>query len=170
MGASMHHNRGFSLIEALITVSVIAILALLSMPLFNSLVQKQRASGAAETLYNALQLAKSEAVKRNANVYVSFSTGNNWCYGINLNSACNCSISNNCGLASVSAPASQQLSLSTTGMSSNSIYFEGTHGSANSSSSVTFTVYGTSNLITVTIGRLGGITLCATGISGYTSC
>lgn len=164
------NHQGISLFELLIILSIAIILALVAIPTFISLVQSHRLASTAENLYYALQYARSEAIKRNTTVYVSYQTGDSWCYGINSGSSCNCSIANNCGLATYSAPASQQLSLSATGFTGNALQFEGTHGAANVSGTLTFTIYGKSTLITITVGRLGNLQTCATGLSGYTAC
>jgi type IV fimbrial biogenesis protein FimT len=162
--------RGFTLIEVLVALAIIFILALVSIPSFINLIQSRRLSTAAEQLYNTLQYARTEAIKRNANVYVSFITGDSWCYGVNLNSACNCSIPNNCGLGSEAAPESQKLSLTTSGLSGNSIYFESTHAAANAAGSITYTVYGGTPLVTISVGRLGNLQMCSNSLSEYTSC
>ncbi|MDQ0141070.1 GspH/FimT family pseudopilin [Cupriavidus necator] len=61
-------RRGFTLIELMCAVSVLAILAVAAAPSFATLIATQRARGAALDLTSALVLARSEAVKRNATV------------------------------------------------------------------------------------------------------
>lgn len=73
---------GFSLVEAMVVVSVIAILATLAVPAFGEFIDRQRLKGAAETLQIDLQFARSEAVRRNAFTTVTFATGEGWCYAI----------------------------------------------------------------------------------------
>jgi type IV fimbrial biogenesis protein FimT len=63
--------RGFSLIELMITVSVLAILLGLGLPQFSQLIATQRQRTAASELFDSLAFARSEAVKRNADVTVS---------------------------------------------------------------------------------------------------
>src|SRR3990167_185987 len=161
---------GVTLVELIIGLTIGVILTLVSIPLFIDLVQAHRVSAAAENLYNVLQYARSDAVKRNTNVYVSLTTGSSWCYGINLNSTCNCAVANNCGLGTVSAPSATQTTLSTAGLVYSYVYFEGSHGAANVSGSATFTVYGKSSSVTINIGRLGGLQMCSTGVGGYPAC
>jgi len=162
--------RGMTLIEFLIIIGIMAITAVASVSSFTSIVRNYRISGVAEQLYYQLQYARSEAVKRNATVYVSFSTGDSWCYGINVGGTCDCTTAGSCGLATTSASAPGLISLSTSGMTGNSINFEGTHGAANASGSVTLTLFGQTSLITLSISRFGNLQLCSTGISGYTAC
>lgn len=162
--------KGITLIELLVMLAVIVISTLLAIPLFTSLIQYYRITTAADELYSSLQYARTEAVKRNTSVYVSITTGDSWCYGINTGSTCNCASAGSCNLGSVSAPAAQLLSLSATGLSSNAFYFDNTHGGASNSVTMTFTLYGQSSLITTSISRLGSVQTCSTGITGYTAC
>lgn len=165
-----HIYQGYTVVELIVTLSIVSILAVVSIPYLGSIIQRNRISGTADNLYYYIQNARSEAVKRNANVYVSFVSGDSWCYGMNVGASCNCAIANNCGLGVVSAATSQQITLSTSGLSSNSIYFEGTHGAANASGTITLTLYGQSSYITISVGRLGNLQICASGIGGYQSC
>lgn len=163
--------QGINLVEMLLALVIIAILALVAMPTFNNLINRYRISGSAEQLQHFLEFARSEAIKRNITVYVSFRTGDTWCYGANLSSACNCETPNNCGLGVVSYNTAGQITLSTSGMSSNSVAFQGSHGAADNSCSVTLTQYGAASpLMTIAIGRLGYFSKCSTGIGGYTAC
>lgn len=156
--------------ELLVVLSIIGILATISIPSVITIVQNHRISATAERLYYDLQYAKSAAVMNNTTVYVSFQTGDSWCYGVNSGSSCNCTVAGNCGLLTNAANSAQQITLSTSGLTNNAIQFDGSHGAANASGSVTLTLYGQANLITINIGRLGGLQMCSTGISGYTGC
>lgn len=163
-------SGGFTLLELIIALSIIAISAVISIPLFSTMIKSHRIAGVAENIKLAIDLARTEAIKRNANVYLSFNTGDNWCYGINVGSSCNCASVGSCSLLTESAPSAQQITLSSSGYSGNYVYFEGTHGAANASGSITLTLYQESNLITISIGRLGYTQLCSTGIGGYAAC
>ncbi len=63
--------RGFTLLEAMIVVAIIAILASLAGPSFSSLLQKNRLAAASSALQVSLSLARSEAVKRGADSRVT---------------------------------------------------------------------------------------------------
>lgn len=69
---------GFTLVELMVTVSIVAILAVVAGPSFSSLIANQRVKGVAADLYVALSKARSEAIKRNANVKLSPKTANTW--------------------------------------------------------------------------------------------
>ena len=64
----MRKSRGFTLVELLITVSILAILLAIAAPSFRDLIQSNRTQTIANDLTTALQFARSEAVKRNVKV------------------------------------------------------------------------------------------------------
>lgn len=166
----LRKHTGITLLELLVALSIMVILTVAAIPSLTSLVKNRRLTAIADTLYYDLQNARSEALKQNAVIYVSFVTGNNWCYGMKAGSTCNCAVAGSCDLGSTSASSSQLVTLSATGYGSNYVTFEGSHGAANSSGSLTFTLYQGTNLIKLSIGALGNIQMCSTGISGYTAC
>ena len=71
---------GFTLVELMVTVAVIAILAIIAMPAMSALINNSRATGQAEELVASLQLARAEAVRRNARVTICGGT-NGVCSG-----------------------------------------------------------------------------------------
>ena len=68
---------GFTLMELLVTISIVGILAALAIPSFQSTIQNNRLTTSANSLVTALNLARSEAVKRGQMVVVR-RTGANW--------------------------------------------------------------------------------------------
>jgi prepilin-type N-terminal cleavage/methylation domain-containing protein len=74
--ASPHsrRSRGFTLIELMITVSVVAIFSSLAAPGFRTLIAKQRLTSAASALSESLWLGRSEALKRNTDVSFKFTS------------------------------------------------------------------------------------------------
>lgn len=86
--------QGFTLIELLLTLAIIAILAGLAAPNMGEYVEQERVRGALVNLKQELAYARSEAIKRNATIFISSSPGANWCVGMSLAANCDCSITN----------------------------------------------------------------------------
>lgn len=61
----VHSERGFSLIELLVTVSIMVILSLLAVPSMREYVENSKILGTAETFYAGAQTARTEAIRRN---------------------------------------------------------------------------------------------------------
>ena len=57
--------RGFTLVEMMVTMSILAIVAASAAPSMTDFVAAQRVKSAASDLFMALQRARSEAIKRN---------------------------------------------------------------------------------------------------------
>lgn len=71
----MKRNKGFSLIEILITISLISILIAVLTPNIKTWRDNQRLSASAESIRSLFERAKMEAIKNQANVAISFNTG-----------------------------------------------------------------------------------------------
>jgi Tfp pilus assembly protein FimT len=163
-------NSGVTILEALIVMMIIIIVTIVAVPTFISFIQERRLTLTAENLLASMQYARTEAIKRNTNVYISFQTGDNWCFGINTGSSCTCTTPSSCNLGATLAPQTQQLNLSTTNLNSNSFQFEGSRGASTiSNGKITFTLYGQTDSISLLIGQLGNLQLCSS-ISGYPLC
>lgn len=67
-GRPRNRAAGFTLIELLITIAIVGILAAVALPSFRSFVAQQRIKTASFDLMSMLTLARSEAIKRNADV------------------------------------------------------------------------------------------------------
>jgi type IV fimbrial biogenesis protein FimT len=72
---------GFTLIEALVVMTIVVILGAAAGPSFATLIANQRARAASADLYAALTLARSEAIKRNLPVSVVPVSSQNWSAG-----------------------------------------------------------------------------------------
>jgi len=69
--------RGFTLLELLITVSVMSILLAIAAPSFSHVSQKVQMQRLATELFGFLNQSKSEAVMRNTKLYLHFSMDKN---------------------------------------------------------------------------------------------
>lgn len=78
-GGRAGRARGFTLIELMVTVSVLAVLAMVAVPSFNEAILSNRLSSYANTFVGTTQLARSEAIKRNGNVVLCKSAAGNAC-------------------------------------------------------------------------------------------
>lgn len=73
--------HGFTLIELMVTVAVVAVLVSLAMPSFTTVINNNRLTSQANELVSALQTARSEAVRRNASVTLCGSADGSTCAG-----------------------------------------------------------------------------------------
>ena len=80
-------ERGFTLIELMVTVSVLAILLAVAAPSFSSFVAGQKVKSASNDLTTALILARSEAIKRNADIVIAPVTADSWASGWSVTAA-----------------------------------------------------------------------------------
>ena len=178
-------NTGFTLIEMIATVAVLAVLVTVGIPSFQETIDKRRLTGAAEQLQADLQYARSEAIKRNGNVFVNFTaSGSNWCYGIST-TTCNCNTTS-CQLDTVEKEVNQDgfrnISLGVTNMTGNNLNFEPRRGlvSMNNNAApivtgtVTLTSSSSSKSLRIDVSRLGRVKLCSPSgsgnLSGYPTC
>lgn len=74
-------QEGFTLLELLVTISIAAILVAVAVPGLTRFVQNSREDSEADSLISSLQYARSEAVKRDANVEICASADEATCSG-----------------------------------------------------------------------------------------
>ena len=126
-----HRVGGFTAIELLVTVSIVAILAALAAPSFTPLIESWRVRQATEQLSSSLYFARSEAIKRGGQIAIqklpnntngcTTATGNrDWdcgwfvCHDTNNNGTCNV---NEPVLQRADAPARVQITRTSGGAS-----------------------------------------------------
>ena len=78
---SMQSSRGFTLIELMVTIAVLAVILSFAVPSFQDLIRSNRTQTQTNLLTNAFNLARSEAIKRGAAVRVSALNNGNWHQG-----------------------------------------------------------------------------------------
>ena len=87
-------QRGFSIVELAVAITIVAILMMLGMPSFSEYINNARLGAVAQSFYSGLSLARSEAIRRNVpvefvmtstaiapgieNALVEDATGKNW--------------------------------------------------------------------------------------------
>ncbi len=64
----MNAHRGFSLIELIVGIVILGVLMAMAVPRFSDWLRNTRIRSSAEAIQNGLQLARAEAVRRNATV------------------------------------------------------------------------------------------------------
>jgi type IV fimbrial biogenesis protein FimT len=62
--ADMNKSRGFTLIEAMVVVAIVAILTTLAAPSFKNLIQSSAMSGNVNSFLSDMRYARSEAIRR----------------------------------------------------------------------------------------------------------
>lgn len=78
--------RGFNIIELMVVVTLIGILTMVGMPSFQLYTQNAQTRGGAEGLLAGLQVAKSEAIRRNVSVQMKLLDVNQTAWRVNLGS------------------------------------------------------------------------------------
>lgn len=89
--ATQNRLRGFTLIELMVTVAVLAVMASLAAPSFQQLLAAQRVRTTGYNIVGDLVLARSEAVKRGENVTLTPVSGD-WTQGWSVNVAPNAEV------------------------------------------------------------------------------
>jgi len=73
---NMKNNKGFTLVEMMVIIGIVAILALITIPNIASWRPKAALSSASRTLKADLGMAKSRAIRDNSTITVTFDTAN----------------------------------------------------------------------------------------------
>jgi type IV fimbrial biogenesis protein FimT len=88
-------HRGFSLIEVMMSIVLVAIGTALAIPSFGDQVEKRQITNGAEQLASFVNMAQGAAMRSNNVVTVSwsFTDSNNWCIGaVEGETACDCTV------------------------------------------------------------------------------
>lgn len=135
----MKRSAGLTLTELLVSIMIIAVLAAIAVPSFTGMLAGNRLKGAANQLYTDLHFAKSESVRRNANIFFRAATGSSWSYAIGTNSACSCtgSACSNCDLKTLSSSDYSGISIASSTFGSG-ISFSSIQARPSAGGSVTF--------------------------------
>ncbi|HEY8099070.1 MAG TPA: GspH/FimT family pseudopilin [Methylobacter sp.] len=157
-------DSGFTMIELLVVVAIIAILVAMAVPSFSTVFDKQRITSATEAVLADLRWARSEAIKRNIIVRVTYITGSSWSYTINADPT-----GANTLLKTVNGSNFASTTLASTTFTGGVAYttFDPVRGTNPNYGSVTITSNNYSANVIVSI--LGSVQICGT-MGGYNLC
>jgi type IV fimbrial biogenesis protein FimT len=163
-------EHGFTLNELLIVVGIVAVLSSLAVPSYQWAFDKYRLRGVADTLRGDLHFARVQAISSNQKVYVNFSTGSSWCYGMNIGSNCTCSTANSCTLKQVNSTDYTGVTLATASFVSSPI-FDPVRGIVAPAGNAVFQS-GLGKQAQVNLSLIGKVGVCdpSGASSGYPSC
>jgi len=185
----METQKGFTLIELMTVVVVLAIIATIAVPGMGNLLESNKLRGATGQIFADIQFARSEAIKRNSNISVSVSSNGSsfWCYGLADAANCDCTITDPTAAGACALLESGTLVLkvghsndfggvlltSPTGSYQTVATFDPIRGIATTTGSVTLMT--ANNLETrVEISALGKIDACspvgAKNVAGFSQC
>ena len=81
MIAADRYRSGFSLIELMVAIAILAISLRIAVPSLQSWIENTRVRSTAESIMAGFQIAKNEALRRNAPVRISLNTDTSWLVG-----------------------------------------------------------------------------------------
>ncbi|MGA9574757.1 MAG: GspH/FimT family pseudopilin [Lysobacterales bacterium] len=185
-----HINKGFTLIELMIVLVIVAIGVALAVPAYQDVVQRRETTAQAEELSAFINFAQSEAVKYNQmiSVHLDYTDANNWCIGANEGSAaCDCKetsiiAANYCSLNDVTqiiTSATQTKSSMSVASADTTMVFDpvrGTMATADLGTNHGMTLQSDNGnwSVVVDIGITGRVRICnpvpAKAIPGYQAC
>lgn len=179
------YQKGFTLIESMLVLSIIALLLSIGLPSFNGFMERNRLRAAVEGLSVDLHWARSEAVMRgpSGTMNVNFVTNgsNAWCYGFTTDTDCDCRItdvadSDACVVAvsetdvlkrMLSTEYQGDVRMTSVTFASNTAGFTAVRGLSNTGQVV---LAANDNTVSVQLTALGRIRVCSDSPLGYPAC
>lgn len=139
-------QKGFSLIELMVVVIVLAIATSIAIPSFRNFIANTQIRTTTESIRNGLQVARTEAVKRNAIVRFTLNSDKSWSVGCPT-------VTTNCPATIQEKPSKEGSSATTT------LTLTGTNN-------ISFTSLGT---ITAAVGQLSEVNVDSSAIPAAAS-
>lgn len=79
--STMNRQHGFTLVELMITLAVLAIMVTVAIPSFRDFIMNNRLASNANEFVAAIHLVRSGAIKHQRNAYITSNAGTNWTNG-----------------------------------------------------------------------------------------
>ncbi len=156
---TLHSGQiGFTLVELIVVIAILGILVSVAAPSFTRTIEKQHIVGAGEAVLLDLRWARSESIKRNTLVTVTFTDGSAsaWQYAISpATKTVNSAIINDFDDVALSQ-----------NFNSNTLVFNPVRGTANAGTIILTSPNYTSNIV---VSFLGRVRLCG-NLSEYEAC
>ena len=189
----MHHKQvqGFTLVELIMVVAVMAILVSMAVPSFSKMMAQKRLSKAAESITSTLQFARSETISRNNSMFVDTNAGTSWCVGFVQEDSgagitdCDCTIkdataNNACFVTTADAASTRLLRRADNdGDTDVNVAFAFTGGTTTRfispratalNGTVTLTSSTSGDVAKVVVSRMGRVKICSADLGGYPAC
>jgi Tfp pilus assembly protein FimT len=170
----MRCTSGYTLVEALLTLAVLAILTVSATPALLATLDRQRLRGVAENLHSDLMLARSESLRLNMPVSLSFqieAANGRWCYALNDAGPCDCRVDDACRVTGSPALAASDARYTRVRLATNlqqrTATFQPARGTVNAG---TVTLTAGTQAVDVVLSTLGRVRLCSDQLGGYPPC
>lgn len=172
----MNNLSGLTLLELLVTISILVLVVSLGSPAINSIQKNMQLKGAAQSSYFAFQQARATAVTKSVDITVALKSGENWCAALSDNGECDCAIPNECTIDGVEYKVDfadyRFVSIDNVTFGANSIaVFDANRGLAiGHAGSVVFT--DGDKKLKLILSNMGRVRICAVdnNIGGYDPC
>lgn len=162
-----HYFRGFTFVELLIVVAILAIVLAVVAPSFQGLLAGKRVEGVAAELATDLQFARSEAVSRSASVRVTFPSAT--CYIVHTGTALSTCVTSGTGLIKT-----VQIDSGNTSFTSYPAFisFESVRGTAETSGSIVVGSTASAAQVRINLNDMGRVQTCSPSgtVKGLTAC
>jgi len=86
-----HRTHGFTLLEMAAVLAILAIVVSAATPSYINFMQRQQLRSAGDALQQDLRNAREFSVRTRRPVFISYSLGKTWCWGVSAGQPCDCS-------------------------------------------------------------------------------